>query len=98
MPRLTCYIALPFYHDQDGNLVAGDAVDLPSAPRARIRASAMVGRAAHIPKAGSKLSGLVTCVGATALSGTSDPAIGHLGELMILARFGETPEDIEGMK
>ena len=78
MANVTYYVVLPFIHDDDGELVAEQAAEAPSAHSAMSRARNMVGRK----------------IGAVAFSRTGDPALGDFDDAVILGRYGETPADL----
>jgi hypothetical protein len=75
----TYHVALAFIRSEEGDLVVGDAAEASSA-------TAAIGRACAIAS---------TKAGAVAFSRTGDPDLGEYGDAVILARFGETPPDIE---
>jgi hypothetical protein len=79
MACITYHVALTFIRGEEGDLVVGDAVEASSA-------AAAIGRACSIAS---------TKAGAVAFSRTGDPDLGEYGDAVILARFGETPPDIE---
>lgn len=78
MASVTYYVVLPFIHDDDGQLVAEQAVEAPSEHSAMSRARAIVGRK----------------IGTVAFSRTGDPALGDFDDAVILGRYGETPDDL----
>jgi hypothetical protein len=78
MPKITYYVAMPFIHDDDGALTAREATECPNPKLAVARASDM----AH-----SKAS-------AVAFSRTGDPELGEFDPAVVLATFGEVPEDL----
>jgi hypothetical protein len=80
MSRITYFAVLPFTRNDDGNLVALDGVEVPSATAARARAS-WIAR---------------THGGAVAFSRTGDPAIGEFDDAEILAKVGDVPVDLAG--
>ena len=79
MTNTTYHVALAIGRTEEGDLVAEDAVEAASP-------AAAVGRARQI--ASKK-------VGAIAFSRSGDPDLGEYGDAVILARFRETPADIE---
>ncbi len=87
MPRTTYYVVLPFIRNQNGDLLGIEAEEAPSNLAATARARGKVG----------KVRGADTIVGAIAFSRNGDPDLGVFDDAVILARFGETPEDVEGM-
>lgn len=78
MANVTYYVVLPFIHDADGELVAEEAAEAPSAHAAMSRARNMVGRK----------------LGAVAFSRTGDPALGDFEDAIVLGRYGATPSDL----
>jgi hypothetical protein len=78
MPRITYYVAMPFIHDSEGALAAGEAAECPNAKSAVARASSLAGSTA----------------GAVAFSRTGDPELGELEPAVVLATFGEVPHDL----
>ncbi|CAM5772112.1 hypothetical protein LMIY3S_03734 [Labrys miyagiensis] len=88
MSRITCYLVVPFFRNQQGDLLALKAEQAPTRERAIFRANAMIG-----PNKGDGIA-----VGAIAFSRTGNPDLGDLDDGVILARFGETGDDIEGME
>ena len=78
MANLTYYVVLPIVRNDDGELIAEDGQEAPSAWSAQSRARAMVGRKA----------------GAIAFSRTGDPQTGDFADAEILGRYGETPADL----
>jgi hypothetical protein len=78
MADVTYYVVLPFIRNEDGELVAEEGVEAPSAFSAQRRAQAMLGKKA----------------GAIAFSRTGDPAIGEFQDAVILGRYGEVPGDL----
>lgn len=78
MADVTYYVVLPFVRDEDGELVAEEGVEAPSAYAAQRRAQAMIGKKA----------------GAIAFSRTGDPTIGEFDDAEILGRYGEVPTDL----
>jgi hypothetical protein len=79
MTPITYHVVLPIMRTEDGELVAEDGLEAPSPSAAISRA-----RALSTAKAG-----------AVAFSRSGDPDTGEYGEVVILARFGETPSDID---
>jgi hypothetical protein len=77
MADVTYYVVLAFVRDQDGELVAEEGVEVPSALAASRRAQAMLpGKA-----------------GAVAFSRSGDPAIGEFADALVLGLYGEVPSD-----
>jgi hypothetical protein len=79
MANITYHVALAIIRTEEGDLVVEDAVEMPSPAAAVGRARAIASRKA----------------GAVAFSRTGDRDLGEYGDAVILARFGETPPDIE---
>lgn len=77
---VTYYVAIPFVRSEEGERVPGEAVEVHG------------GAPAAISKAG-QLS--TKNVGAIAFVRTGDPAIGEFQPAIILARYGEAPDDVE---
>jgi hypothetical protein len=75
---ITYFVALPFDRNEEGELVAGEAREAQSDMAARRIASALAGGKA----------------GAVAFSRTGDPSTGEFDDAVILARYGETPDDV----
>ena len=88
MSRITYYVIAPFIRTPDGDLLGLDAEEAPDVARAKHRAFYLVGQA----------RGSDTIVGAIAFSRSGDPDIGEFDDAKILARFGETPENLEGLE
>jgi hypothetical protein len=78
MADVTYYVVLPFVRDEDGELVAEEGVEAPSAFSAQRRAQAMLANKA----------------GAIAFSRTGAPSIGEFQDAVILGRYGEVPSDL----
>ena len=75
MPAVTYYVALPFVRNEDGDLIAGEAQERPTANAALREARRMV----------------ETAAGAVAFSRTGDPSIGEFDDAVVIERFGDTP-------
>ena len=78
MPRVTYYVALPFIRDDEGTIAGGAPVECPNPAAAIQQATTMA--------AGS--------VGAVAFSRTGDPDVGKFEPAMVLAKFGDMPDDL----
>lgn len=78
MAEVTYFVALPFRQTDDGDLMAGDAVECPNAGRAVKEAQRM-----------SR-----TNTGAVAFSRSGDPASGEFADAKIIKQFGELPLDM----
>ncbi|MDH7797601.1 MULTISPECIES: hypothetical protein [unclassified Beijerinckia] len=79
MTDVTYYVALPFVANEEGDLVAGEARDFQSGYAATRGAKSMAAVSA----------------GAIAFSRTGDPTAGDFAPAVIIARFGETPNEVE---
>jgi hypothetical protein len=79
MANITYHVALAIVRTEEGDLVVEDAVEVPTSAAAIMQARVI---------AGGK-------TGAVAFSRTGDPDLGEYGDAVILARFGETPPEIE---
>ncbi|GLK86707.1 hypothetical protein [Ancylobacter defluvii] len=79
MASVTYYVVLPFVRDEEGDLVAQEGIELQSAAAAKSKASLL---------AGSK-------AGVVAFSRTGDPSQGEFEPAVVIARYGETPDDLE---
>ncbi|MDQ0392666.1 hypothetical protein [Labrys monachus] len=78
MAKVTYYAVLPFIRNDEGDLVSGEAAEAPSAGAAKSRAAAAIGKYA----------------GAIAFSRAGDPSLGDFEDAVVLARYGETPDDV----
>lgn len=81
MAHVTYFVVLPFVRDENGELVAEEGIEAPSAFSAQRRAQSLVGRKA----------------GAIAFSRTGDPAIGEFQDAEILGRYGDAPSDLSAV-
>ena len=79
MASVTYFVVLPFVRDEEGDLVPQEAIEVQSASAAKSKASFL---------AGSK-------AGAVAFSRTGDPSQGEFEPAVVIARYGETPDDLE---
>jgi hypothetical protein len=77
MASITYFVALPFEHNSEGELVAGEAREAQTDSAARRLASFMA----------------ATKAGAIAFSRTGDPSTGEFEDAVILARYGEVADD-----
>jgi hypothetical protein len=75
---ITYFVVLPFFRTADGALMADEPIEVPSAAAAR-RQAERVARAKG---------------GALAFSRTGDPTTGELQAAVVLARFGEVPDEL----
>jgi hypothetical protein len=99
MSRVTYYVSLPFHRSPDGDLIAGEAKDAPNAAIAQSRAAGMLGKEVTVPSLRKKQPPtIVTYIGAVAFSRTGDPDFGDFDDAVVLARYGETPENLDGME
>jgi hypothetical protein len=78
MTRITYCVALPFARSDDGSLAAENGVECPNP-------NAALGRARGLAQAKA---------GAVAFSRTGDPELGEFDPAVVLATFGEVPEDL----
>ena len=85
MSRITYYVVLPFIRTPDGDLLGLEAEEASDVGKAKIHAFNMVG--------GTR--GDDTIVGAIAFSRSGDSGTGRFEDALILARYGETPDDVE---
>jgi hypothetical protein len=83
MADVTYYVAMPFIQDDTGSPVAGAAEECQSSSGALRRAEVL-----------SRAEG---CVGAVAFSRTGDPMIGEFGDAQLLRKFGQVPDDLNGL-
>jgi hypothetical protein len=77
MAKVTYYVVLPFIRNDDGDLIAGEPMEAPNASSAKSRAAAAIGKY-H---------------GAIVFARSGDPQLGDFDDAMILARYGDTPDD-----
>ena len=87
MLSVTCYVVLPFVRTPDDELIGLEAEEAPDVSKVKIHAFNLVG----------SMRGDDRLVGAVAYSRSGDPGIGRFEDALILARYGETPDDILGM-
>ena len=76
---VTYYVVVPFGRNDEGDLVAGEGQEVPSAQSAKSRASAMATQHA----------------GVIAFSRDADITSGEYTPAVILVRYGETPNEVE---
>ena len=79
MASVTYYVALPFGRSEEGDLVAGEPKECQSEHGARTTA-------ARLAEANA---------GAIAFSRTGDPSAGEFDTAKVIARFGDTPDDLD---
>jgi hypothetical protein len=77
MGNVTYFVVLSIVRNENGDLVAEEGQEAPTAAAAQRRAQAMIGRKA----------------GAIAFSRSGDPAIGEFEDAIILGRYGDAPDD-----
>lgn len=82
MADVTYYVALPFVAADDG-IAPGEPTECFN-PVAAIRRAEILSRVAGH-------------VGAVAFSRTGDPDIGEFRDAAVLRRFGEVPDDLNGL-
>jgi hypothetical protein len=70
---VTYYVVVPFDRNEEGDLTAGEAKEVPSAASAERQARVAA----------------QTHAGAVAFSRTGDPSIGEFENAVVLAQFGE---------
>ena len=78
MAGVTYYVVLPFVRDDEGELIAEEGVEAPTAFAAQRRALALVGVKA----------------GVIAFSRSGDPTVGEFEDAVVLGRYGEVPDDL----
>ena len=78
MARLTYYVVLPFFRTSDGEVLADEPIEVSDADRARRQAERV-----------ARSKG-----GAIAFSRNGDPVTGEFDDAVILASFGEVPNDL----
>ena len=78
MTRITYYVVLPFFRTTDGEILADEPIEVAIADRARRHAERV-----------ARSKG-----GAVAFSRTGDPVTGDYEDAVILAKFGDVPEDV----
>jgi hypothetical protein len=74
---ITYFVLLPFERNGDGELVAGAAMEVKTAESARNQAKHLTEKR----------------VGAVVFSRTGDPAAGEFDDAIILASYGDVPDD-----
>ena len=80
MANVTYYVAMPFFQDDTGLLVAGAAEECQHSTAALRRAEAM-----------SRAAG---SIGAVAFCRSGDPMVGEFGDAQVLRKFGQVPDDL----
>jgi len=73
------YVAIPFVRTEEGELVPGEAVEVQTA-------TAAIAKARHLSS---------VYAGVIAFARTGDPALGEFQPGVILASYGETPDEVE---
>ena len=86
MTRITHYLILPFVRTPSGDLVGIEAEEAPTQNQAEFRAAALVGR--------RRSEDIV--VGTVVVSHTNSPDASGLNAVVILTRYGETPDSMVG--
>lgn len=79
MSAVTYYVALPFLRTEEGTLVPGEAIEAQNEQQAKSRARAMS----------------VSVAGAIAFSRKGDADLGDFEPAEILARYGDTPDEVD---
>jgi hypothetical protein len=74
---VTYYVVVPFDRNEEGNLTAGEAKEVPTATAAERQAQSMAR----------------THAGAVAFSRTGDPSIGEFQDAVVLAQFSDVDLD-----
>jgi hypothetical protein len=82
MSDMTYFGAVPFERDEDGGMVTGNPREARSEIAARCLAAAMA----------------ATKSGAVAFSRTSDSSSCGLGSAVIIARYGDVPEEMRALE
>lgn len=80
MADVTYYVAMPFFQDDNGSPVTGNAEECQSSTTALRRAEILSRGAGH--------------VGAVAFSRTGDPMIGEFSDAKLLKTYGNVPDDL----
>jgi hypothetical protein len=88
MTRTTSYFVLPFFHDSDGDLLQLEVEAAPDVATAKHRAFNLVGTTRGTDK----------IVGAIAFSQAGDLTTRIVEDALIIERYGETPQNIDGME
>jgi len=83
MADITYYVAMPFFEDDNGCLVAGNPEECQSQTAALRRAEVLSRGAGHI--------------GAVAFSRTGDPMVGEFRDAKLLRAFGNVPDDLSAL-
>jgi hypothetical protein len=79
MASVTYFVALPFVRTEDGDLVAGEAQERPTADAAIREARRMA----------------ATAAGAVAFCRTGDPSTGEFDDAVVIRRFGDVPDMLD---
>lgn len=79
MASMTYYVVLPFVRNGEGDLVPGEAIEAQSAAAARLKAQIVA----------------ATNAGAIAFSRKGNPDLGEFEPAEILARVGETADEVD---
>jgi hypothetical protein len=92
------YVSVPYFRTPSGGLVAGDVKNAPNSRIAEFRAEGLVGRQALVLNSRqSQAASVVVYIGAVAYARAADSRAQIIGEHTILARFGQRPENLEGI-
>jgi hypothetical protein len=82
MAEVAYFVALPFVATDDG-IAAGEPVECFNPAAVLMRAESLARKEDH--------------VGAVTFSRTGDPAIGELGDAVVIRKFGDVPDDLSGL-
>lgn len=97
MNRTYNYVSVPYFRAPNGGLVAGDIKDAPNSRIAECLAETFVGRQAIVVNRRQPVAAaVVTYIGVVAFAQVTDAEAPESSEHTILARFGKTPESVEG--
>ena len=88
MTRTTSYFVLPFFHDSDGDLLQLEVEAAPDVATAKHRAFNLV----------STMRGTDKIVGAIAFSQAQDLTTKIVEDALIIERYGETPQNVDGVE
>ena len=79
MSSVTYYVVLPFVRTDEGTLIPGEAIEAQNEHQAKARARALS----------------ATVAGAIAFSRKGDADLGDYEPAEILARYGDTPDEVD---
>jgi hypothetical protein len=88
MTRTTSYFVLPFCYDSNGGLLQLEVEAAPDVATAKHRAFNLV----------STTRGTDKIVGAIAFSQAGDLTTGIVEDALIIERYGETPQNVDGIE